>query len=448
LRCIREGDRGRRWSNDESKYCQRGHNDRSSRALNVHSGDDNVRSVRAPVIVSGVGVVSPFGTATAAFRDALCEGRSGILPVTGFDTSDCRSTLAAEVTRFEPATWVPPMKMRRLDRTGVYALAAAKLAIADADVHLDPNGHPDIGVVLGTWTAGGQSTQIFLEALFRSGPTGAPALLFDSTVGNSAASLAGLELRLRGPNVTVSNKEASGASAIVTAVDHLREGRARALLAGGVDAVYETFFKGHDDFAVMSGQHEFSRATAPFDEKRDGFVLGEGGFILWLHRDESSGHASTYGRILGVSAASAAVPVNAWPDRHEALVRTMALALEDAGLAPGDVHVVYASANATSVLDRAEARAIAALFGAGPIVTSVKGALGESGVSGVAACIAAFVCGREGKVPPVAGLVDPVDEARPLRVARETADAPGPIVVVNSFASGGALFSLVLHIGG
>ena len=103
--------------------------------------------------------------------------------------------------------------------------------------------------MLGTWTAGGQSTQKFLDALFRRGPTGAPALLFDSTVGNSAASLAGLEFKLRGPNVTVSHKEASGLAAIVTAVDHLREGRASALAAGGVDAVYETFFKGHDGFA-------------------------------------------------------------------------------------------------------------------------------------------------------------------------------------------------------
>ena len=81
------------------------------------------------------------------------------------------------------------MKLRRLDRTGVYALAAARLALDDAKEVISADGADDLGVVLGTWTAGGQSTQQFLEALFRSGPTGAPALLFDSTVGNSAASL-------------------------------------------------------------------------------------------------------------------------------------------------------------------------------------------------------------------------------------------------------------------
>ena len=123
---------------------------------------------------------------------------------------------------------------------------------------LSAEGTDDVGVVLGTWTAGGQSTQQFLDALFRSGPSGAPALLFDSTVGNSAASLAGLEFKLRGPNVTVSHKEASGLAAIVTAVDHLREGRARAMMAGGVDAVYETFYKGHDRFDVMSREPHFS----------------------------------------------------------------------------------------------------------------------------------------------------------------------------------------------
>jgi 3-oxoacyl-(acyl-carrier-protein) synthase len=255
-----------------------------------------------------------------------------------------------------------------------------------------------------------------------------------------------LEFKLRGPNVTVSHKEASGLAAIITAVDHLREGRARALMAGGVDAVYETFYKGHDAFGVMSGHRLFSRATAPFDEERGGFVLGEGGFGLWIEGEPSGGIRRPYGEIIGVSASSAAVPINRWPERSEALARTMQLALADAGLTPGDVHVVYASANATTALDRAEACAIEKLFGGRPVVTSVKGALGEFGAAGSAACAAAFLCGRQGKVPPVAGLATPLTEARNLRLAREPVDAPGPIVLVNSFASGGALFSAALRV--
>jgi 3-oxoacyl-(acyl-carrier-protein) synthase len=125
----------------------------------------------------------------------------------------------------------------------------------------------------------------------------------------------------------------------------------------------------------------------------------------------------------------------------------MRLALEDAGLAPDDVHVVYASANATTVLDATEALAIADVFGsARPILTSIKGALGESGCSGVASCAAALLCGKAGFVPPIAGLATPSPEAAPLRLARQAVPVPGPIALVNSFASGGALSSVVIRL--
>jgi 3-oxoacyl-[acyl-carrier-protein] synthase II len=201
--------------------------------------------VREPVRVTGLGVVSVFGTTLEAFRDALLAGRSGIVTVKNFDTAGCRSTIAAEIAGFDPFPFVPAMKMRRMDRTAVYTVAATRLAIENAAVTIPPEGDDDTGVMLGTWTAGGGSTQIFLDALFKQGPTGAPALLFDSTVANSAASIAGLEHRLRGPNMTVSHKEASGLAAVVTAVDLLRERRAAALVAGGADAIFETFFKAH-----------------------------------------------------------------------------------------------------------------------------------------------------------------------------------------------------------
>ena len=388
-------------------------------------------------------MVSVFGTSHEAFRDALLDGRSGIAPVTGFDAAHCRTTLAAELQAFQPSAWIPPMKLRRLDRTGVYAVAAATLALADAQVSIAAAGEDDAGVVLGTWTAGGQSTEIFLEALFRGGPTGAPALLFDSTVGNSAAGLVALEFKLRGPNVTLTAKESSGLQAIATAVDLLHEGRASALLAGGVDAVTETFFTAHDRFAVMSDERGFSRRLAPFDADRSGFVIGEGGVGLWLVPD---GGGARHGDILGVSMSSAAVPINAWPDRAAPLARSMRLAIEDAGLTPADVDVVYASANATRALDAAEAAALAEVFGdTRPIVTSIKGAIGESGMSGSAACAAALLCGAAGRVPPIAGLVEPSPEAAGLRLARRAEVAPGPIALINSFASGGALSSVVIR---
>jgi 3-oxoacyl-[acyl-carrier-protein] synthase II len=403
--------------------------------------------VQQPVRVSGIGIVSVFGTTHESFRDALLEGRSGIAPVKNFDTTGCRSTLAAEIASFDPTPWVPPMKMRRMDRTAVYTVAATKLALADAGVTIPPEGDDRSGVMLGTWTAGGGSTQVFLEALFRRGPSGAPALLFDSTVANSAASIAGLEERLRGPNMTVSHKEASGLAAVVSAVDLIREGRADALITGGADGIFETFFKAHERFAVMTPADAFSPHVAPFDRARAGFVLGEGAYGMWLEPNGPSHPSPRHGSVLGVSASSAAVSLNAWPDGPEALLRTMTLAMDDAGVAPQDIDVVYASANATRELDRVEAQALTALFGdSRTVITSVKGALGECGATGSAACVAALLCGAVGRVPPIAGLQEPDPETSALRLARRAVDAPGPLVLVNSFASGGALFSAVLRV--
>lgn len=401
------------------------------------------------VVVSGFGVVSAFGSSTADFRDALLAGLSGVAPVAAFRTHDCRSSLAAPVTRFEASRWIPPMKLRRMDPTGVFAVVVAGEAMREAGYSHRPEGDDDVGVVFGTCTAGGQATSEYLQSLFSGGPLAAPALLFNSTVGNAAASLAGLEFKLRGPNVTISHKEASGLAAIVTATDFLRQERAVSLATGGIDAITEPYYKAHDRFRTMVGDARASDVVGPFDRARRGIVMGEGGFALWLEdgdRARARG-ARVAGEVLGVGAAGAAVSINAWPDRPEPLVRTMRLALDDAGLAPADVDVVYASANGAQILDGVEARALADLFGtAQPVVTSIKGAIGECGAAGAASAVAALLCGRLGQVPPIAGLRDPDEACRPLRLARTVMPSPGPHVLVNSFASGGALFSLVLRV--
>jgi 3-oxoacyl-[acyl-carrier-protein] synthase II len=337
------------------------------------------------------------------------------------------------------------MKLRRMDTTGPYAMVAIRQAFETAGYTLTTDGDPRAGVVLGTYSAGGQATREYLEALFRGGPSGAPALLFNSTVGNAAAGLAGLEYKLCGPNATISQKEASGLAAIAAAVDLLRLDRASAIGAGGMDAIYDIFYRAHDRFGVMNADREAGESTAPFSRSRSGFVLGEGGFALWLERRPSPG-AHVLAEVLGTGSASADCALNEWPASPDALARTMQLAMDDAGIGPGDVSVIYASANATA-LDEVEAHALTSFFGgSSTVVTSVKGALGESGASGAAACVAAVACGAVGKVPPIAGLREPHPAARSLQLATAAADTPGEIALVNSVASGGALVSVVLRI--
>lgn len=339
------------------------------------------------------------------------------------------------------------MKLRRMDDTARYAVVATRQAFDDAAYMLDDEGDDAAGVVLGTFTAGGQATSEYLTALHRGGPTGAPALLFNSTVANAPASLAGLELKLRGPNVTVSQKECSGLAAIVTATDALRLGRAAALAAGGVDAIFDIFFRVHDRFGVMATSE--SATPGPFDRQRQGFVLGEGGFSLLLETEAglSSRRGRSYGEIAGVAALSAAVSINHWPQTPGPLVRVMRAALHDAGLTPAAVDVVYASANATPVLDRVEAEALREVFDSTqPLVTSIKGAIGEFGACGAASCAAAFLCGGHGEVPPVSGLFEPDAVTQGLNLALTRQHLPGPVTLVNSVGSGGSLFSVVLRV--
>ena len=402
-----------------------------------------------PIVITGLGVVSPFGDAVDAFRDALIEGRTAVAPDPAFAGRGCRSVLSARIAGFEAAKWIPPMKLRRMDDTGPLALVIARQSAAQAGYPLTDTGDDRTGVVLGTYSAGGQATTDYLTALFAGGPTGAPALLFNSTVGNAAAGLTGLELKLRGPNATLAHKEASGLAAIVTAVDLLRGERLDAAIAGGIDSIYELFYRVHDRFGVLNTARQADASVAPFDASRGGFVLGEGGFGLWLEREDvARGRGATaLAEVVGVASSSAAVPLNAWPDRPAPLVRTMRLALADADLEAGDVDVVYASANASPGLDAIEARALTEVFGGSrTAVTAIKGAIGESGAASAAGCVAAVACGLVGRIPPIAGLRTAAPETASLRLAAATSEGPARIALVNGVASGGALFSVVLRI--
>ena len=401
------------------------------------------------IVITGIGVVSTFGDSPDAFRDAILEGRTGISLDTGFEAQGCRSVLSARIAGFEPSKWIPPMKLRRMDDTGPLALVIAQQAAAQAKYAVGTAPNDRAGVVLGTYNAGGRSTAEYLTALFNGGPANAPALLFNSTVGNAAAGLVGLELKLRGPNATISQKEASGLAAIVTAVDLLREGRLDAAIAGGIDSIYDLFYRVHDRFRVMSDAREPDDSVAPFSARRRGFVMGEGGFGVWLERGDHwrARGASRLAEVLGVAASSAAVPLNAWPDRPDPLVRTMRLALDDARIVATDVDVVYASANSTQMLDRIETQALSEVFGGSrTMVTSIKGAIGECGASSAAVVVAAALCGSVGAVPPIAGLGSPDPASASLNLATSRVRAPARVALVNAFASGGALFSVVLRV--
>jgi 3-oxoacyl-[acyl-carrier-protein] synthase II len=396
------------------------------------------------VVITGLGCVSSLGVGAETFVDRLLAGESGIRPITAFNTAGCRSHTAALLRDFEPGRYYDPMKLRRVDEGGRLGLVASRLAIDDARL---PGQTDEVGVVLGTATSGTHSTVQHLHKLATGGPNAVPAMGFANTIANAAASLCSIEFGLRGPNVTMGQKQASALSAIAFAASGLRQGRASGFVCGGIDDFEERLFAVHDRLRVLSPARGGEEASRPFDVRRNGFVLGAGGHMIVLETAASAARrgASPYGELLGVGCGASACALGAWPEEPSGIVRTMKSALADAGVEPAAVSVVFAAANSTTVLDHAEALAIAEVFGhRGVPVVSVKGALGEFGASGGAALMAALIGLARGTMPPTLGCERP-DPACPVDVSPVARPAHGRLALINATADGGAQFSLVVR---
>jgi 3-oxoacyl-(acyl-carrier-protein) synthase len=355
-----------------------------------------------------------------------------------------RTPRAARVAGFDPTTVIAPLKLRRVDEVGRITIGAAIEAMAQAGLPRRPEGHDDLGVALGSFTAGVHASAEYLEIYFRQGAGASPAILFSNTVGNAPASVCALELGLRGPNATLTHKEASGLAAIEFAARLVRRGRAPAVLAGGADVLEQVFYRVHDWFAVMAPGDEPCR---PYDAARNGFLMGEGAFLFVLEED---GRARARGaRILGYVAgtASAGSPdgFNEWPAAPDALIRVMRDAIGRAGVTPDAIDVVYASANGSRVLDATEAQALRAVFGERPLpVVAVKGAVGESGAAGCAGLAAALLFGARRLAPPTVGLTQRGPDT-PAGVRSESQPIAGPWALVLSVGSGGTIIAVAVE---
>lgn len=403
--------------------------------------------MRDYAVVTGLGCLSSLGAGPDTFVDGLIAGRSGIGPVSTFATQGCRSHQAALLRDFEPSRYIDPLKLRRMDEVGRLALVVCRWAVEDARVAA---GTDAVGMVLGSATAGLHSTVRHLAGLSTAGPAMVPALGFSNTVGNAAASLCAIELGLRGPNLTLALKQASGLAAVEVAVGMLREQRASAFVCGGVDDIEEHAFRVYNRFGVLSPTNQGKEESRPFSVLRNGFVLGAGGHALVVEPASSAARrgVSPYGEVLGVCSASSACRPHAWPEDPDGLVRAMQGALADAGLAPAEVSVVFACANATRGLDLVEALALERVFGArGVPVVAIKGATGECGASGAAALTAALLCLRRGVLPPTLGC-EPLDPACRVDASAAARPTRGSIALVNAAADGGAHCSVVVRVAG
>ncbi len=400
-----------------------------------------------PVAVVGAGVKTPAGNCTGELWESLCAGRPSAEVFSDRRLPPGTSALVCRVRGFDPAAYLTPVEVRRLDRSHALAIAAAADAVGQCG-ELPPQARRAVVCGIGLGAASTYEQQV--SGLLERGVRGVSPLTIPMVMPSSVAAHLSLRFGFGGPCVTVSAACASGAAAIGEGVELLRRGAADIVLAGGVDSLVNygamCCFMRLDVMSRNVSRPEL--ASRPFDTDRDGFVMGEGAGFVVLRRLQDIGPSAPepLGLVLGhASTADAHHLVAPSPD-GEGAARCMALALADAGVQPRDLAHVNAHGTSTVLNDHAEATALTTVFADScPPVTAVKGSTGHMiAASGAVEAIVSLISLRHRLVPPVAGLrtVDP--ELR-IDVVQGTPRKAAPgYALSNSFGFGGANTALVL----
>jgi 3-oxoacyl-[acyl-carrier-protein] synthase II len=395
------------------------------------------------VAVTGLGAVTPVGGDARSTWEAAVAGRSGVGFITSFDASGYPVRIAAEVKDFDPAAVVPPKEARRLERNVVLSVAAAREAVADAE--LDGFDPARVGIVVGSAIGGVIGVAEQQDVLRERGPdrvlpTFIPGVLVDTASGQIAISLG-----YRGPNYAPVSACATGSHAIGEAAEMIRRGAADAMLAGGTEACLCPLILA--GFCSMRGlvaeEEDPTRASRPFDATRAGFVMGEGACILVLEDLEAARArgARVYAEVLGYGASNDAHHL-AQPDPESTgVAEMMRAALEASGVAPERVGYVNAHGTATPLGDAAETKALKDVFGRHAYelaVSSTKSVMGHC--FGAAGAIEGMMCVlalHEGVLPPTINLHNPDPECDLDYVPNEARRVEVDVALSNAMGLGG-----------
>lgn len=413
---------------------------------------------RAPVWITGIGMVTPLGIDARQTWEAMCQGTPGVHPVRSFDPTGLETRIAAEVPetfeeRYRERCRVPyPERYARFTR---FALLAAREALDDAALDLAREDPARIGVCVGVGAGSFNYLLPVNDALARQARGLWPALDHNYVVKhmtNAASAQISIWLGLQGPSTTVSAACATGAQAIATAMDWIRAGRADVVLAGACDSTVNPFVihAYNQIFALSRRNDEPERASRPFDRGRDGFVMAEGSAVLVL---ESEAHALRRGAgrhaaLLGHAITSEAYNVVTPRPVGEGMARTMALALEDASLAADRIDYISAHGTGTPLNDANETAAIKTVFGPRAYqvpISSQKSMIGHAigATSAIEAGITALSL-RHGILTPTINYEEPDPACDLDYVPNQAAAVPIRHALSNAFGFGGHNCCLVL----
>jgi 3-oxoacyl-[acyl-carrier-protein] synthase II len=403
---------------------------------------------RPRVVVTGMGVKSPAGLTVEDMWAGLLAAESAAGPVTLFDASDHSVGFACEVRDFDPVPYVGPKEVRRTDRTALLGLAAAADAIAaataDAPFGVDP---VRCGVVAGSGIGGIRTLEDQVIGFAEKGPGRVGPFLVPMMMANATAALVGIHHGFTGPNTAVATACATGANAIGEGARLVRDGMADVVVCGGTEAcVTPVTMAAFARMGALSRNPDPAAASRPFDDDRDGFVMGEGAAFVVLEPYELAvaRGATILGEVAGYGMTCDAHHITAPVEDGSGAVAAIEMALADAGLPASVVGHVNAHGTSTPHNDSAEAAAIAKVFGPGSVpVTSGKGVTGHLiGAAGAVEAVATLLSVDRGIVPPTANHRHtdlPVDV-----VAGEARSVERAPAVSTSFAFGGHNVALVL----
>ena len=322
---------------------------------------------RRRVVVTGIGLVSPVGIGIEENWSNLISGKSGIGPITRFDSSAFTTHIAGEVKNFHPEEFISKKELRKMDPFLQFALVAAHYAMEDAKLKIEPEISSRVGVVMGCGLGGLLTIEQSHIQILEAGPKKVSPFFIPMIISNMAPGLISIYHGAKGPNLSLQTACAAGTHAIGQAYHLIRNGSSDAMITGGVESTVTTLaIAGFNAMRALSTRNDDpEHASRPFDKERDGFILSEGSGILILeHLDFARARgARIYAEIIGFGVSGDAYHMAAPAPDGEGAARCMQMALDDAGIKPSDVQYINAHGTSTDLNDKYETQAIKTVFG-------------------------------------------------------------------------------------
>jgi len=405
------------------------------------------------VVVTGLGIVSPLGNDLATSWDGIVNGRSGIGPITHFDASAFPTRIAGEVKDCDPARWIAPKDIKKMDPFVHYGVAAALMSIADSGIAIEGEAAERIGVAIGAGIGGLHGIEETTLKYAAGGPRKISPFYVPSTIINMIAGQVSIMTGAKGPNIAAVTACTTATHNIGLAMRMIQYGEADAMVAGGAEyATTPTSLGGFCAMKALSTRNDDpARASRPWDKDRDGFVMGDGAGILVLEEYEraKARGARIYCELAGFGMSGDAYHMTAPSENGDGAARCMANAIRDAGIDPAQVGYINAHGTSTPAGDLAETMAMKRAMGEAAksvMVSSTKSMTGHllGAAGGVEAVFSAMAL-HTGIIPPTINLDHPSEGCDLDYVPHVAREKQVDIAMSNSFGFGGTNGTLVFR---